>query len=1541
MSLWEEARDVFIRQLRNQNVDGHSIDQFLQDKATPDDTRRSAKALQTDSDRKIPAQWIVRVMDNIDKYVALGDLAMKAAPETVGLAWFATTLVLNAVQNNYKLYAFFGNALSNITEMMVLIRTYDKLYDQRKTKGWNPSDTVDELFTQIRNVYVAILDFSYSVRMHIKAGKLAKIGHAFKGIIGAELPEFQGKMETIQALKVNILESSQGAFQEKTFDKLESVSGDLSQVKGTLSFLSEAVQSSLQFSQDMRQMMDEISKSTRVKSHYDLALQDFDMNKKALNPWPDSRSALQAYSQREVGTCNWVFDVPEYVSWRDASYSGLLCVQGKSGVGKSTLAAFIIQTLESELAEDPEYSVQYVFCENKSGEDFDTGQGIARLESTLIFQLYELAVQGEADSVLLQKCNDVFRNPKQKKSDRAMGTSGKRAERHTRLKKDSSVPGLSDAYAGLASALGKRIYLVIDAADTIAEAQEAELISDLQDLCAQDEVVAHILLLCRPTSKLGKELADQAIPEISVGLYNGPDVELVVQIGLETMPGWSAAEKEEAAQRVRDKSGSNIRYAVQVAIPFLRQPFQRPLSNRLKYLPDNMNETYNQHLQQLAPNYRDLLKTALIWTLLADGVVTVSEIMDAYSGIYLAPNDSEDVFVSAEGERLLVAQLREVSGPFLEVRDNVQHMNSQLFQKRFLPVTLDQEPPKEQSSPLQDQPEDLGGKGDSDVSIAQHRTEQPSEIKTEDSSPDAGDGLIQSTSYPNPDETEARVDIDSDDSEDSEEDRDLNAWADNDGSQDDDWDLRDGSVRYEIAHWFYHLRQAEQLWPSEERTASKEWQTLLTELDQFCISNTRAFEGWKQAYVPYRRESWKPLFFAACYGLTSLAELLLKDGADLTELSPGGYTPLHIASEAASPLDLLQLLLQKGADPNREAGDPSLSAFYDWVDYGASYDCVLEFLRHGASCLGLNSSGFNVIHYFASTGSDSKILDLLLDNPADEKNRADLHHLDKYGESPLHKLLSRANIPLDLLKAFVARGADVNMEDRDSERPLFEAAVYGETEAIKEIIERVSDVDDDNKRGRTALHVAAWNASLDTVKVLLDAGANIERKDHHGRTPLFFACLGATVGLSAFKVTAEYLLDVMLQKGLDFEQINAVTKRGRTPLRGAAAHGFSKVVESLLSMIKNNDKDLINRRDVLKGRSPLHCAAVKGHSEVVAMLIRYGADATLRDGVEGEGKTALELCYAKWALLESLEYESTMAHLIDAVPGEAAAHPDLLATAAEYGSVLVLEKLLDARADFSKPDRYGWTPLILARQYRREEAVTFLSKRVASIGLLPNRWTYTYGDDFTTLANEGLRVMHPGERRLSLLANHPVPADLSSYYFEIEILRPGTSHSEAEQADGTSPQHQLPTPPPDSPVALDELRYAEVAIGFSTVEAKLLEFPGWPSSLAPNALSWAYHGDNGGFYTSYKRKVGTSISQAEPYGFGDTVGCGVDFGECTIFFTKNGKRIDDWVFEEVRGRLFPVLGLALDKVEVLANFGTDPAKPFRWSLDASSERMTM
>ena len=93
------------------------------------------------------------------------------------------------------------------------------------------------------------------------------------------------------------------------------------------------------------------------------------------------------------------------------------------------------------------------------------------------------------------------------------------------------------------------------------------------------------------------------------------------------MPGWSDAEKEEARKAVIEKAGSDFKYAIKVALPFLEEPWQRPRSNRLKQLPGGLEETYSQAISQMAPNYRALLETSVTWALFANGPVTVTELM--------------------------------------------------------------------------------------------------------------------------------------------------------------------------------------------------------------------------------------------------------------------------------------------------------------------------------------------------------------------------------------------------------------------------------------------------------------------------------------------------------------------------------------------------------------------------------------------------------------------------------------------------------------------------------------------------------------------------------------------------------------------------------------------------------------------------------------------------------------------------------------------------------------------------------------------------
>ncbi|ERF74527.1 hypothetical protein EPUS_08938 [Endocarpon pusillum Z07020] len=1528
MSLWDEARDVFVQRLREEGEDRLLIEQFLKDKATLEETRQSAVNLRDDSDRKyginesrgkgISAKWIRRIMENLDKFTKFGNVAMSAAPESVGLAWFAITQILSAVQNDYKLYGTFNAALNDITEMMVLVRTYDKIYHTVEVD----SSIYHELSKGIREVYISILDFSYAVKKHITGSKRSKLMHALKDTMGALNRQFEEKTAAIQAQKAKIIEYSEAAFQEKTTDKLGDVSGELAGMQQTMREVYEFHQKS---SSEWKEILNEL-KISKAPSHRDLAVMEYEKNLKLLTPWLVASTATMAAhaEEHEMGTCSWIDEVPAYTAWRDSDTSALLCVTGEAGSGKSVLGTFIYETLRDKAGEDGRFLIQYASLNARSSDDgSDT---LKRFENTLLRDIYVHALDDVDDDLPLQRCNRLFAHPKQVK-DKSRSGRDKDTGRSARSRYTSGdhASDLLEIYPSLVEALQKRVVLVIDAVDGLSEADQAKIAEHLIELSNVPSICVRTLLLCRPSSPIRIKMVDENVSQVLMGDHNERDIKLVLEKGLQMIPGLFLTEKTEIEHAVMQKTGHRIQYVEQVAMPFLRTPIQRPVATWLRDLPENVNETYHQHLHQLAPSYRHLLRAALAWTLVAQTPLRVEEIMEAYSRVYLDGDASEEQSMANTDPSLYREQIQKAGGPFLDIRDNrfvvlqdsqavrsfsipvpdvathgvddrslcakcrtalqanetlnisekqehlamaiicMKHLNSHSFQSRFFSLSLGEVTSRAQKK-LQVDESNSNGKAEKENAL------DPSSGIDSSGGPPGLNGQpgdetsqVQDTKESQPEE-----EADDDDSTFSDQDKEdfdqpVNDW---------EWyDDNGNRHRYEVTGWYYHVQEAERLWPPSERKESAEWQVLLDEMERFFLLEPVAFEVWKLAYVWYSHEAWEPLLFAAEYGLTSLAELLLDRGANVMDLSPEGYSALHVASEAPNPLEILRLFLSRGGDPNFESS--KIPAFHEWLTFSADVECVQELLRSNASCSMLNRNHqWNALHYFAQYGSDRKVLELLLDNPLNAENRADINIRDGIGETPLHKLLRRQEIPIDLLEDFLMRGADVNVEDKASERPLYEAASWGENAAIKAIISRVTDVDDDNNWGRTALHGAAGAGQKETVELLLDHGADANRTDKHNRTPLLFACLTHMRDFlqgGSHQTTAELLVENQIRHGASFREINACTKRGRTPLREAAGRGFTQVVAAILQQMTPEDKEWINKRDDRKGRAPLHSAATHGRGEGIALLLQYGADPSLRDGENGTGMTSLELCLDRWSIVGSRRYETAIVHLVGASENEAKQNSLLLTTAAIHGSVQVLEKLAHVGVNLDLPDAYGWTPSQLASQFGHAEAALFIKKSLARRALRPTRWTLGSDSKKTTLQDNGQWVSHQGDLRLSILADHPVPAGLSVYYYEIEMLDPETGKSH------------------DTPTAGDEAM-AIIALGFCTSSAKLIEFPGWPPKpIAPNVQSWAYHGDDGGFYASDEKKWPRQYGKH--YGPGDTVGCGLEVDSQRIFFTRNGVHI--------------------------------------------------
>ena len=93
----------------------------------------------------------------------------------------------------------------------------------------------------------------------------------------------------------------------------------------------------------------------------------------------------------------------------------------------------------------------------------------------------------------------------------------------------------------------------------------------------------------------------------------------------------------------------------------------------------------------------------------------------------------------------------------------------------------------------------------------------------------------------------------------------------------------------------------------------------------------------------------------------------------------------------------------------------------------------------------------------------------------------------------------------------------------------------------------------------------------------------------------------------------------------------------------------------------------------------------------------------------------------------------------------------------------------------------------------------------------------------------------------------------------------------------------------------------------------LTRLPGWEPD------SWAYHGDDGHSFCCQS----TGKHYGPPFTAGDVIGCGVNFRTGSAFFTKNGDHLGT-AFREIKGKLYPSIGMKKSGEHIRVNFGQSP-----------------
>lgn len=398
-----------------------------------------------------------------------------------------------------------------------------------------------------------------------------------------------------------------------------------------------------------------------------------------------------------------------------------------------------------------------------------------------------------------------------------------------------------------------------------------------------------------------------------------------------------------------------------------------------------------------------------------------------------------------------------------------------------------------------------------------------------------------------------------------------------------------------------------------------------------------------------------------------------------------GRTPLHIAVIKNANMEIINYLLDEGAELNTrdKDGNTSLHAAVK----NNSKEVGLLLIYKNADVFTTNNDGYSPLRlsYDLNDGQEEWFI-----------NEQTINSTDAMGNSPLH-LAAEWNNP-KMVTYLLNRGANINAKNDNGETPFFSCVKGNSPACIDALISYPKaniDIAARDFMGNCVMHSAIqWSAYEATAKIvsMTDGTKLINARNLAGKTPLHIA---SELGKLTF-------IKMFLSYGIDIDETDEM---GHSALVYAINGNKLEAVKYLLS--KNASPTLLN----MYGQAPLHFAVENRNVKCVKILRAAGANAMTKDSY---GKTPLSLGMNQ--NINMLDAILANEKHMQSSDGESPLH----IAVTENLSAEKFNFLLAKGCPVNKRNKNGNTCLLLAIQLRQKNLIEILLKNNADVFITNN-----------------------------------------------------------------------------------------------------------------------------------------------------------------------------------------------------------------------------